>query len=167
MVRRHGGDAGGILGVQRLLSKHAKAVEADLLRYFSIDLMDLWRGRLSFRRLAVLIRYLPSESWTQTALRDEREHDLSDLIADEPEAPAKFGPWALENYQLAQLRDEIAELRFVVARTAGSENYPEPQPTPRPGANRPIRRQTAAGVAYLKNLRAERKRAQEQEGDDQ
>jgi hypothetical protein len=40
----HRGGPGGIAGVQRLLSQHAEAVEADLLRYFSIDLMDLWRG---------------------------------------------------------------------------------------------------------------------------
>jgi hypothetical protein len=128
-------------------------VEADLLRYYpSIELMDLWRGRLSFRRLALLIRYLPSESWTQTALRDERETELVELTGPSDE-PQKFGPWALENYQLAALRDEIAELRFVVARTAGQEKYPEPTPTPRPGMNRPIRRQSAAGIAYLKKLR--------------
>ena len=125
-------------------------MEADLLRYFSIDLMDLWRGRLSFRRLALLIRHLPSESWTQTALRDERENELSELVTE----PSTIGqPWALEHYQLAALKDEIAHLRFVVAKTAGAENYPEPKPTLRPGLNRPIRRQTAAGVAYLKKLR--------------
>jgi len=127
-------------------------VEADLLRFYSIDLMDLWRGRLSFRRLALRIRYLPSESWTQTALRDERETELVDLAAPS-DKPQSFGPWALSNYQLAQLRDEIAELRYVVARVNGQEKYPEPTPTPRPGMNRPIRRQTAAGVAYLKKLR--------------
>lgn len=129
-------------------------MEADLLRYYpSVELMDLWRGRLSFRRLALLIRYLPSESWTQTALRDERHAELVELTGPASDEPQKFGPWALENYQLAQLRDEIAGLRFVVARTAGNENYPEPKPTPRPGLNRPVRRQTAAGVAYLKKLR--------------
>lgn len=126
-------------------------MEADLLRYYSVDLMDLWRGRLSFRRLALLIRYLPSESWTQTALRDEREADLAEL--ESPDQPASFGPWALENYQLAQLRDEIAHLRYVLARTAGQDKYPAPKPTPRPGLNRPVRRQTPAGIAYLKKLR--------------
>ena len=125
-------------------------MEADLLRYYSIELVDLWRGRLSFRRLALLIRHLPSDSWTQTKLRDENENEL---VEPDTDAPRSFGPWALENYQLAQLRDEIAALRFVVAHTAGNKDYPEPAPTPRPGANRPIRRQTAAGIAYLKKLR--------------
>jgi hypothetical protein len=127
-------------------------VEADLLHYFSIDLMDLWRGTLSFRRLAVLIRHLPSESWTQTAIRDERQTELVDLEAD-PDKPSSFGPWALSNYQLAALKDEIAHLTYVVARVNGQDKYPAPTPTPRPGMNRPVRRQTAAAVAYLKKLR--------------
>lgn len=127
-------------------------MEADLLRYFAIDLMDLWRGRLSFRRLAVLIRHLPSESWTQTALRDEAEHEPAEPA--ENEAASFTGqPWALTNYQLASLKDEIAHLRYVVARTAGNDKYPTPTPTPRPGLHRPIRRQSAAAIAYLKKLR--------------
>jgi hypothetical protein len=127
-------------------------VEADLLRYYSIDLMDLWRGGLSFRRLALLIRHLPSDSWTQTRLRDAAPPELLD--PDEADAgPRTHGPWALENYQLAQLTDEIAALRYVVAKGAGMENYPEPTPTPRPGMTRRVRRQSAAAVAYLKRLR--------------
>lgn len=114
-----------------------------------MDLLDLWRGRLSFRRLALLIRHLPSDSWTQTRLRDEREDEL---VEPDDGKPA-FGPWSLSNYQLAQLKDEIAALRYVVAKGAGAKDYPEPKPTPRPGLNRPIRRQTAAGIAYLKRLR--------------
>jgi hypothetical protein len=129
-------------------------VEADLLRYYSIDLMDLWRGGLSFRRLALLIRYLPSESWTQTELRNAADEQPLDLLATElEEGPRKFGPWGLEHYQLAALRDEIARLTFVVARVNGQEKWPEPQPTPRPGMNRPVRRQTAAGIAALKRWR--------------
>ncbi|RKS07578.1 hypothetical protein DFP74_3256 [Nocardiopsis sp. Huas11] len=43
-------------------------MEADLARYYRIELADLWRGRLSLRRLAVLIRHLPVDSATMTAL---------------------------------------------------------------------------------------------------
>ncbi|WP_344014189.1 hypothetical protein, partial [Nocardiopsis exhalans] len=43
-------------------------MEADLARYYRIELADFWRGRLSLRRLAVLLRYLPSESAAATAL---------------------------------------------------------------------------------------------------
>lgn len=126
-------------------------MEADLLRYYSIDLMDLWRGGLSFRRLWVLIKHLPSESWTQTKLRDEREREHE--LVEPADGPQTFGPWSLENYQLAQLADGLNHLRYVLAKVNGQENYPEPTPTPRPGLNRRVRRQTAAGVAYLKRLR--------------
>lgn len=37
-------------------------MEADLARYYRIELADLWRGRLTLRRLAVLLRHLPSDS---------------------------------------------------------------------------------------------------------
>ncbi|WP_017590912.1 hypothetical protein [Nocardiopsis ganjiahuensis] len=43
-------------------------MEADLARYYRIELADLWRGLLTLRRLAVLLRHLPSESATATAL---------------------------------------------------------------------------------------------------
>ncbi|MBM0205035.1 hypothetical protein JNW90_19755 [Micromonospora sp. STR1s_5] len=52
-------ERGGILSLARLIRDHADAVEADLQRYYRIDLADLWRGRLTLRRLATLLRYLP------------------------------------------------------------------------------------------------------------
>ncbi|MFI7249788.1 hypothetical protein [Micromonospora chalcea] len=57
-------ERGGILSLARLIRDHADAVEADLQRYYQIDLADLWRGRLSLRRLATLLRYLPIDSAT-------------------------------------------------------------------------------------------------------
>ncbi|MGW5876709.1 hypothetical protein ACWFMI_09210 [Nocardiopsis terrae] len=42
-------------------------MEADLARYYRIELADLWRGRLSLRRLAVLVRHLPPDSATAVA----------------------------------------------------------------------------------------------------
>lgn len=120
------------------------------MRYFRVDLLDLWRNRLSYRRLAVLIRHLPADSWTQTALRDATEHELVEVPDDG--APRKFGPWALEHYQLADVADEIAALRYVLIKAHGGD-APEPHPRPRPGLNRNVRRQSAAAVAYLKRLR--------------
>lgn len=43
-------------------------MEADLARYYRIDLGDLWRGGLTPRRLAVLLRHLPADSATATAV---------------------------------------------------------------------------------------------------
>lgn len=51
-----------------LLREHSDALEADLQRYYQIDLADLWRGGLSVRRLSVLVQYLPSESAISAAV---------------------------------------------------------------------------------------------------
>jgi hypothetical protein len=112
----------------------------------------LWRGGLSYRRLWVLVKQLPVDSATQTKLRDAANTELEDLVTASPDQPVEFGPWALTNYQLAALTDEVAWLRFVVARTAGSENYPQPKPTPRPGRLKRV--QSDANVRYLSRLRA-------------
>lgn len=144
---------GEIRSLRGFLAEHAEAVEADLLSCYRIDLRDLWRGGLSYRRLWVLLKHLPADSWTQTALRDSADSDLTELAVPERENQS-FGPWALSNYQLAALTDEVAWLRFVVARTAGNKDYPEPKPQPRPGMRRPRRVQTEANVRYLNSLRA-------------
>jgi hypothetical protein len=41
------------------LSRYPGAVEADLQRYYGIDLADMYRGRLTPRKVAVLVQYLP------------------------------------------------------------------------------------------------------------
>ncbi|CAM3624598.1 hypothetical protein GCM10009799_05930 [Nocardiopsis rhodophaea] len=51
-----------------MIRTHPDAVEADLARYYRIELADLWRGRLTLRRLAVLVRHLPTDSATYRAL---------------------------------------------------------------------------------------------------
>jgi hypothetical protein len=69
---RRSGVGGGIVGLRRTLRAHPEAVEADLHRYYQIDLADHWRrvdGRraLSLRKLRVLIRHLPTDSALATA----------------------------------------------------------------------------------------------------
>lgn len=62
-------------------------MEADLLRFYRIDLLDFYRGTLSGRRLEILIRYLPITSALVTALNGGRtqwtttDHLLADLWA--------------------------------------------------------------------------------------
>lgn len=46
----------------RLIRDAPGAVEADLARFYALDLAGLWRGDLSLRRLAVLVRHLPQEA---------------------------------------------------------------------------------------------------------
>lgn len=45
-----------------LLREYGEAIEADLLRHYGVNLLDLWRGRLTPRRLMVLIKGLPPGS---------------------------------------------------------------------------------------------------------
>ncbi|WP_131814125.1 hypothetical protein [Mycolicibacterium fortuitum] len=55
-------DLGKLIGLLRLLGEHGDAIEADLQRYYQLDLCDLYRGTLSLRRIGVLVRQLPGES---------------------------------------------------------------------------------------------------------
>jgi len=100
----------------------------------------------------VLVSRLPQESWIQTELRDSAPDDA--LVA--PVRQERFGPWALANYQLADLRDAVRRLEYVSAVVGGVEPKPKPpEPTPRPGvaAAGSRRKQSAAGVAYLRRMR--------------
>lgn len=66
-----------------------------------------------------------------------------------------FGPWALENYQLAELRDAMRRLEYVAGLAGNLTPKPTPpDPTPRPGLRRAAPKQTPSNVVYLNSLRA-------------
>jgi hypothetical protein len=118
----------------------------------------LWRGGLSYRRLWVLVRHLPADSWTQTGLRDDPK--LAELNPATPGGEQKFGPWRLENYQLAAVLDAIAGLHYLTAVVGNIKDPKAPDPTPRPGLRSnsdAVERDpelTEATVHYLDKLRA-------------
>ncbi|SIM73939.1 MULTISPECIES: hypothetical protein [Mycobacteroides] len=71
-----------------LLDEHGDEIEADLAQYYNgLDLTDLYRGTLSFRRLGVLVRQLPPHSRTVTAVNDGQpgwtvtDHLIADVWA--------------------------------------------------------------------------------------
>jgi len=66
-----------------LLRDHADACEADLQRFYGIDYRDRWRGTLTLRRLAVLIRHLPPESATARALAGGPVWTLTEHLLDD------------------------------------------------------------------------------------
>lgn len=93
-------------------------MEADLLRFYRVDLLDYYRGRLSARRLRVLIRHLPREAALVRALHGDE--------AD----------WGLTEHLLAGAVDELAvgNWLFVSANSDEHAERPErPRPVPRPG----------------------------------
>jgi hypothetical protein len=85
-----------------VLRHHADAVEADLARYYGIDIRDRFGGTLTLRRLAVLLRYLPHDaalyrldpdlqfvSWTRTDhLLDDIRRQLAAFAGDKDPKPS-------------------------------------------------------------------------------
>lgn len=93
-------------------------MEADLLRYYGVDLLDYYRGTLSTRRLRVLVRHLPRESALVRELHGEAAE------------------WGLAEHLLAGAVDELAvgNWLFVAANSDENADVPErPRPVPRPG----------------------------------
>lgn len=96
-----------------------------MLEFFGVDLLDLWRGRLSLRRIWVLIRSLMNKPGRSTLLMamDERAR------------------WPESNYMLARVSDalELSNFLFLKANVAESEakNLELPPPITRPGEPEP------------------------------
>jgi hypothetical protein len=104
------------------VDEHAEALEADLLRHYGVDLLDWHRGRLSSRRLAVLVKHLPRDSATLDGLHGEAAQ------------------WSVTDYLLASAVDQLAEANWMFAtvnRDEDSDPLEYPKPVPRPGVRDP------------------------------
>ncbi|MEU5685140.1 hypothetical protein DEJ48_20350 [Streptomyces venezuelae] len=91
-----------------------------MLRFYGLDLLDWHRGRLSSRRLAVLIRQLPREG----------------AVARETEGEA--AEWSVGDYLLAHAVDQLAQANWMFATVNQDEDadpLDPPQPIPRPDAD--------------------------------
>lgn len=101
-------------------------MEADLHRYYQIDLLDLWRGTLSPRKIRVLVKHLPPESATVRALNPrtpEEEH------------------WTTDRQLLAGICDRVDQLTYTTSILGVDQKHrnkiKEPRPIPRPGVKPP------------------------------
>ncbi|MFD5631838.1 hypothetical protein [Streptomyces sp. NPDC127072] len=104
------------------MDEHAEALEADLLRHYGVDLLDWHRGRLSSRRLTVLVKHLPRDSATLYELHGEAAR------------------WSATDYLLASAVDQLAEANWMFAtvnRDEDSDPLEYPKPVPRPEAEDP------------------------------
>lgn len=93
-----------------------------------MDLLDYYRGRLSPRRLRVLIRYLPRDSALVRAVHGP--------VAD----------WGPVEHLLASTVDELAAANWLFVSANLPENAdspPRPDPVSRPGAE-PVETQSAS-----------------------
>lgn len=89
-----------------------------------MDLLDWHRGRLSSRRLAVLVKHLPRDSATLQELHGEA------------------ALWSVTDYLLASVVDQIAEANWMFATVNRDEDaepleYPQPVPRPATGEDEP------------------------------
>lgn len=101
----------------RILGGHFPAVEADLHRYYRIDLLDLYRGKLSVRKLLSLIWGLPHGSALHIALHGDEAR------------------WTPGDYLLASAVDllQVSNWLFVQANSKKGVRTPFPEPVKRPG----------------------------------
>lgn len=112
---------------------------------------------MTWRKLGVLIDWLPGESATKTAIRDSLTDDEISQLADRD--VKGHGPWSRETFRLAALEDAINRLTAVTIYLAGDrKGQPRmPDPVRRPGlTGKAAKRKpvlTDEGRAYLKYLR--------------
>ncbi|MFD7605151.1 hypothetical protein ACFWAN_32510 [Streptomyces mirabilis] len=113
------------MAVVRVIQEFPDELEADLLEFFGIDFLDLWRGRLSLRRIGVLIHSLMSKPGRSTLL----------MAMDERSS------WPEPTYMLARISDalELSNFLFLKANAAeeDSRDLELPPPIPRPGEPEP------------------------------
>lgn len=128
-----------------------------------LDLLDIFTGKLSFRRLRIVLDNLPPESAFRTALRDSMSPE--DLAAASAEADVadsvSHGPWSLSDQLLASVADSLAVL--VWAKGDEKKRGKPPKPIPRPGVDSGRRTVKPHVVEKLQGIRA--RHAARQSGD--
>lgn len=107
-----------------------------MLRYFhGVDLLDVYCGRMSWRRLRVLIQHLPPESATWTALRNELSP--AELAAQAEKGRPELGRWSQLEQLIAANVDATRRVEWAlwsVNIEQKSKRPDMPEPMRRPGA---------------------------------
>ena len=107
-----------------------------MLRYFhGVDLLDVHRGIMSWRRLRVLIQHLPPESATWTALRNELSP--AELAAQAEKGRPELGRWSQLEQLIAANVDATRRVEWAlwsVNIEQKSKRPDMPEPMRRPGA---------------------------------
>lgn len=105
---------------------------------------------MSFRRLGVLIRHLPPESATRTAMREAMTDQEREALPE----PEGHGPWSSEMHLMAAMFDTLQLLAWQNTQIHGGRKTEPPPPTPRPGvATGNRKRLTKAQRDYLESKR--------------
>lgn len=111
-------------------------MEADLLHHYGVDLVDVWRGRLSVRKALNLIDRLPRA----THYRHELAHDedLARLMADRFDgvsagsSDVPLTEWTPEAELLTYVCERIGGLASIMSAAFGDGKVRSLPPMPRP-----------------------------------
>lgn len=105
--------------VADVIRRYPDEFEADLLEFFGVDLGDVWRRRITFRKLAVYLKSLLQKPGRSTLIMAMNERTS----------------WTDESYLLARISDalEVSNYLFLQANSDQSLIVDPPQPIPRPG----------------------------------
>lgn len=127
------------------VDRYGEAIEADLHREYTLDLLDFFRGRYSWRKLRVLLEKLPSTSLMNEAMAqdDELAREFIDTISDHKDTGPRLTEYTLGVERLDTLSDKISNLAAIVVSAAGGK----------PGRPRPAKRPETA-FTRLRDARA-------------
>lgn len=115
-----------------LLRDHGEALEADFQRYYGLDLLDIYRGTLSPRKVAALAANLPAGAAT-----------WQEMGVD--------AAWTAEEHMLALIADTLQAANW----QRGGGKGKQPKPLPRPAD---MKKQNEAKNAAFEQARAFKER---------
>lgn len=97
----------------------------------NLDLLDFFRGRYAWRKLACLVRQLPASSRTTEAMAND--DDLADMLVDAPagDSAPRISEYSPEAARLDVLVDRVSELIAATIQVAGGK-APRVRPARRP-----------------------------------
>jgi hypothetical protein len=99
--------------------------------YHGVDLLDLWRGKVSARKLLAYIDRLPSHSaFAEASAQDD---EMAELFADQEVGPVtpRITEWTPERAELVKVNENLRALASLVVNALGGKGEP-PKPDPRP-----------------------------------
>lgn len=128
-----------------------------------MDLLDLWRGDITPRRLLAYIDYLPS--WSAFIEASAQDDEVAEMYADRGEAvaqPPRLTEWTPERAELVKVVEAVQSLTSLVSTAlGGSAQPPQPQPRPVTAADRLAERVGDAAYEYIMERVEEARRREE------
>jgi hypothetical protein len=108
-----------------MLREHWAPAEADLARYYGMDLCDVIDGSLSLRKVAVLLDGLPPDSLWWTTIRQ----------IPGPKATGSIDTirWSTTHELLASVVDATNDVAWTLRQVNSKKKVPPPPRFPRPG----------------------------------